>query len=133
MQAKKVTLSFRIFLVAAFASISYLATTRVGIHTFDINDKLNHVFAFLTLALLADFSWPVTKFNFAKVLSLLGYGIAIETVQYFLAYRSFSFFDVGADAIGLFLYWMAVPFLTNLPLLNSRWKADAVAKKSESI
>ncbi len=125
MQTKKTTLSFRLLLIAAFAGIFYLATTALRFPVIEnINDKVNHALAFFALALLADFSWPRTGFAAPKILSLLGYGLAIEIVQYFLPYRTFSLFDLGADALGLFLYWMTVPLLRKLPLLNSRWNTD---------
>jgi VanZ family protein len=87
-----------------------------------VNDKVEHAFAFFTLALLADFSWPESGLNLRKFFSLLGYGLAIEITQYFLPYRSCSAFDLGADAVGLCLYWMALPVLKNVPPLNLRWK-----------
>jgi len=87
-----------------------------------VNDKIEHAFAFFTLALLADFSWPKSGFNLRKSLSLLGYGLAIEITQYFLPPRDCSLFDLGADAVGLCVYWMALPVLKNVPPLNLRWK-----------
>jgi VanZ family protein len=35
---------------------------------------------------------------------LLGYGLAIEIIQYILPYRSFSLLDLAADAFGLLAY-----------------------------
>lgn len=125
MQTKKATLSFRVLLIAAFTGIFYLATTALRFPVIEnINDKVNHALAFFALALLADFSWPRSGFTARKILSLLGYGLVIEIAQYFLPYRAFSLFDLGADALGLFLYWMTVPLLRKLPLLKSRWNTD---------
>lgn len=126
MQTKKVILLSRFLLIAAFIVISYLATTKTDVPIVeDMNDKANHVLAFFALALLADFSWPASGFNAPKILSLLGYGLAIEIVQYFLPSRSFFFTDLGADITGLFLYWLTVPLLKTLPLFKGRWKLDS--------
>ena len=103
--------------------IIYLATTNREIPVVkDINDKINHAFAFYTLALLVDFSWPRTPFRAPKFCPLLAYGLVIEVVQYFLAYRTFSVLDLGADAVGLFFYWFTVPLLLRIAPLSRRWK-----------
>ncbi|MDH4162927.1 MAG: VanZ family protein [Nitrospirota bacterium] len=88
----------------------------------DINDKINHLAAFYTLALLVDFSWPKKDFLGLKAISLLGYGLAIEIAQYFLPQRNFSLLDLGADAVGLLLYLLSAPLLRNIPLLSMRFK-----------
>ncbi len=68
-------------------------------------DKLKHAFAFAVLAFL------LTQ-GYARALStvlftLLGVGLFIETVQWFLPYRDASFWDLSADAIGTILgFWM---------------------------
>ena len=123
MQTQKITRTFRFLLAATFITISYLATTSISIPGVEsVNDKIEHAFAFFTLAFLADFSLPESRFGPRKILSLLGYGLAIEITQYFLPYRTFSLFDLTADGVGLFLYWMAIPFLKKVPLLSQRWQ-----------
>lgn len=72
--------------------------------SFDHFDKLVHASTFLVLAFLADAGWPQHGFGRAKYLPLLGYGILIECVQYFIPNRSFDLLDVAADATGLLLY-----------------------------
>jgi VanZ family protein len=115
MQDKKVTFSCRIFLAAALITISYIAFSSSDMPEIaTISDKLNHFLAFLALSVLVDFSWPDTSFSGRKMLWLLGYGLGIEVVQYFLAYRSFSLFDLAADAAGMLLYRMTIPFLKTL-------------------
>jgi VanZ family protein len=122
-QAKRNTFLFRILLTAALVSISILATTSSEIPLIEnISDKVNHLVAFFVLALLVDFSWPESGFLAPKILSLLGYGLAIEIVQYFFPARSFSILDLAVDAAGLFLYRMAVPLLKTLPPCKGRWK-----------
>jgi len=123
MQTKKTTRGYRFLLAACLAVTAYLALTSSEIPVVaDVNDKVEHILAFFTLALLADFSWPHSGFGAAKSMSLLGYGLAIEITQYFLPYREFSLLDLSADAAGLFLYWLVVPALKAFFLFRSRWQ-----------
>jgi VanZ family protein len=122
MQPKKIIFLFRFSLLLAFIGGTVLATAKMDFPVVaTINDKAAHIFAFFVLALLLDFSFPATGFHTRKVLSLLGYGLAIEIVQYFLPYRTFSLLDLAADGIGLFLYRAMIPLLRKLPLLKDRW------------
>ena len=122
---KAMTLLSRSLLLTAIVSIGYLATTSRHIPVVeDVNDKINHCAAFFTLALLLDFSFPATRYGLSKALPLLGYGLSIEVVQYFLPYRSCSFFDLSADAAGLFLYWIMIPVFKRLPFLQERWNVN---------
>ena len=74
------------------------------------------------LALLADLSWPAMRFNGAKIILLLIYGVAIEFVQHFLPYRAASFLDIVADGLGILLYLPLALLLRTTGLLvgNSR-------------
>jgi VanZ family protein len=122
-QTKKTTQGYRFLLAVGLAVTSYLALTSREIPVVeDVNDKVEHVLAFCALALLADFSWPHSGFGAAKIISLFGYGLTIEIVQYFLPYRTFSLLDLSVDALGLFLYRLAVPALKIFFLFRSRWQ-----------
>lgn len=115
----------RVALVAALAVISYLAfTDRQFPALEDVNDKVGHVLAFGALALLSDFSFPDKRFSQAIVLSLLGYGLLIEVVQYFLPYRSASVLDLIADGAGIAVYALCVPVLKKVPLVRRRWESQ---------
>jgi len=119
-------ITFRLALVAAVAVVMHLATTKINYPVVEnMNDKVNHILAFYVLGLLADFSFPRKKFGLSKVLSLLGFGLLIEVIQYFLPYRTFSLYDLGADAAGLAVYWASLPALKHLPLLRRRWNIEA--------
>ncbi len=119
---KRFVLLFRIALAAAVLVISHLATTaRAYPVVEDLNDKVSHILAFAALGFLSDFSFPGTKFVPVTALSLMGYGLLIEAVQYFLPYRTASLLDWAADAAGLAVYLLAVPILKRIPLLNRRW------------
>ena len=118
-------MAFRSALGAAIIVVAYLATTPLHVPLVEnVNDKVNHVLAFFVLGLLADFSFPERGFGASKILALLGYGLLIEVVQYFLPYRSFSLYDLAADAVGLALYGCAVPAIKKLPWLRGRWQGQ---------
>jgi VanZ family protein len=119
-------ITFRLALLAALAVVMHLATTQMNYPVVEnMNDKVNHILAFYVLGFLADFSFPRKEFGFSKVLSLLGFGLLIEVIQYFLPYRTFSLYDLGADAAGLAVYWASLPALKHLPLLRRRWNIEA--------
>lgn len=100
----------------------YLATTRLNIPiAANLNDKVSHILAFYVLALLIDFSFPRRRFDFSKAMTLLSYGLLIECVQYFLPYRTFSLFDLSADAVALLAYQFSLPALKCIPWLRWRW------------
>ena len=119
-------ITFRLALVATLMVVMHLATTQMNYPVVEnMNDKVNHILAFYVLGFLADFSFPVKRFGLSKVLPVLGYGLLIEVIQYFLPYRSFSLYDLAADAAGLAVYWVSLPALKHLPLLRRRWSIEA--------
>lgn len=117
-----ILLVFRAGLLTAVTVVMYVATTRLNIPVVaSLNDKVTHILAFYALALLIDFSFPERRFDFSKVIALLGYGFLIECVQYFLPYRTFSLFDLSADLVGLLAYKLSMPGLKYIPWLRWRW------------
>ena len=114
---------FRTVFVATLVVVSYLATAQIDSPQLNqVNDKLLHLLAFGALALLLDFSFPQSGFGLRKAFALLGYGVLIEAVQYFLPNREFTFYDVLADAAGIALYRLGLPLTMHLPLLARRWQ-----------
>lgn len=114
-------LLFRLALALALVAITWLATTPRAVPVVeDINDKVSHVLAFLVLGLLADFAFPARGFGPSKILALLGYGLLVEAVQYFLPHRDSSLYDLAANAIGLALYGYLAPAIAKLPWLRRR-------------
>ena len=67
-------------------------------------DKLDHVLAFFTLALLAEQAFPGRSFWRGLVLGLLAFGVGIEIAQWFTPDREASLLDVMADGIGIAIY-----------------------------
>ena len=117
--ARSITAAARLALVAALAAITWLAATSLpppGLES--IWDKLQHVAAFLTLGLLADRSFPRTRFGAAKIAALLAYGVAIEALQYFLPWREASLPDILADAAGIALYAATRPLFLMIPVFR---------------
>jgi VanZ family protein len=114
---------FRIALAAAVSGITILATSPVSYPVVaDVNDKLNHVLAFLVLAWLTDASFPDKQFPLVLIFPLFAYGLAIEIIQYFLPFRMFSWYDVAADAAGLGCYKIFRYFWQRAPVRASTHK-----------
>ena len=88
-----------------------------GVSVFD----WDHALAFFTLAGLLDFSYPAIPFGGLKWTTLIGYGLLIEVVQYLLPSRTFSLFDLLADALGIGIYLASRPALQRVPFLSWRW------------
>ncbi|MBN8473875.1 VanZ family protein [Sulfuritalea sp.] len=118
--------AFRIAFAVTLVVVSYLAVTPAE-HKLShlVSDKLNHMAAFLVLAALLDFSFPREEFTLAKAGALLGYGLLIEIVQYFLPFRHFSMLDLAVDALGLAAYALLRPLCHRLPILRERWQGSA--------
>ena len=97
-----------VLLVLAIGAILWLALSAnppraAGLFDFD---KLNHLLAFFVLALLTDYAFPNATVSALKLLPLLGFGILIEVLQYWVGYRYFEWLDVAADAAGIVLFWV---------------------------
>lgn len=115
-------LVIRALFIGSVLGITYLALTGVSYPVLsDINDKLKHGAAFFTLGLLLDFSFPERPLGLAKIGGLLAYGVLLEVVQSATPARDPSFWDMGADALGLLLYATSTPLLRRLPILERRW------------
>lgn len=72
-------------------------------------DKANHFLAFFILYLLLSFAYPKLKLTCKSILLLL-FGLQIESVQHFLPFREFSFFDIFADGVGIGIGGFIYPF-----------------------
>ena len=96
----------RFVLVVCVATILWLALSPnppnpAGL--FDL-DKVNHVVAFFVLSLLADYSYLARSALVLKGVALLGFGLLIEGLQYWVGYRYFEIADLVADGGGILLY-----------------------------
>jgi hypothetical protein len=99
-------LTFRFGLLAYLAIISFLAFAPLTSDPGTGNDKANHLLAFVVLAWLADCAYPGRSLNrsWGKWAAILGFGLFIEAVQFFLPYREFSGWDLAVDGGGVLLY-----------------------------
>jgi VanZ family protein len=114
------TRTIRVLLAMALLVISYLAFTPLQTPVVvEFNDKLSHIFAFVVLAFLVDFSWPQTSWNPFKYVPLFGYGLFIEIVQALIPNRIFSTWDMLADLLGLLIYPLLLPLLLRIPLISA--------------
>ena len=68
-----------------------------------VNDKLGHFFVFLILGIWAQLGWKNSKHRIFLIGLLVLYGIAIESVQYFVPGRYFSLLDWLMDILGLII------------------------------
>jgi glycopeptide antibiotics resistance protein len=110
-------LLFRVALGLVLLIITWLAVTpSTPIVAGLMWDKGNHVFAFLVLAFLTDFSFP--RLGWINWLGLTGYGIALECLQWSLDYRYFELNDVFADILGIALYVTVSPLNKRIQFLR---------------
>jgi VanZ family protein len=104
------TAFFRAAFVLAFIFTTFMALVNPVDEPIllEVWDKLLHVTAFVTLAFLLDYSFPIQHIQRIwhpwQPLFLLGYGFAIEWMQSFTTYREASLDDVFADAVALLIY-----------------------------
>ncbi|MGY8854517.1 MAG: VanZ family protein [Pseudomonadales bacterium] len=99
----------KVLLVLAIGVILWLALSAnppraAGLFDFD---KLNHLAAFFVLAVLTEYAFPTLTAVALKLLPLLGFGMLIEVLQYWVGYRYFEWLDVVADLAGLVLFLFA--------------------------
>ena len=111
----KIILLARVGFVASSLGILWLALDPQPLKAalFDL-DKLNHLAAFMVLALLLDYSFPLSERFWLKWLPLLGFGALIELLQLLGGYRLFEWGDILADASGLVVYLVLRPRLRAL-------------------
>ena len=97
----------RTLLVLVVVAVLHLATTA---HAYPmvsaVSDKVNHMSAFFVLTGLVRFAFPRRGWRFALAV-LMGFGVLIEFIQYFLPYRESSGLDLMADLAGVVAYAVA--------------------------
>ncbi|MCD6653281.1 MAG: VanZ family protein [Sulfurovum sp.] len=108
LQKEIVTRSCRISFFAALIVIEYLATTARQIEVITHSwDKLNHLAAFAVLYVLLSGGYGGMSVR-ARLAVLMLFALQIEIVQAFIPGREFSFADIVADGIGIFIGWVHV-------------------------
>ena len=112
--SSRTAIAFRVAFTVGVAAIVWLATTKPEYEVMEqINDKVSHILAFVALSFLLDYSFPNRGFSIGDAMALLGFGLLIECIQYFIPYRTCSILDLGADGIGIALYGASKLLLRN--------------------
>jgi VanZ family protein len=104
MLLSSVLITSRLVFYSAIVVGCYLAFSPGGngLHSY-FNDKLMHAVGFFVMTVLAHLAHPQTWRKW-PVFGLIAFGLAIELVQGYLPYRSFSMWDWTADIFGILLY-----------------------------
>lgn len=102
----RMTIGFRLTLALAVLIMTWQSLASAPLGADSVNDKLAHFLAFVVLAFLADLGWEKARFNWIPAVLLTGYGALIEVMQSFVAGRTASLADLGADLLGLLAYWL---------------------------
>ena len=107
-------------LALAVLIMTWQSLTPAPLGADSVNDKLAHFLAFVVLAFLADAGWEDGQFGPAPMALLAGYGALIEILQSFVAGRTASLADLGADILGLLVYWLLLSPLIRRFLAQNR-------------
>ncbi len=100
----------RVAFGAYFTFLSWQLLTPVTLVSAGGWDKVYHFGAFFCLAGLAFVAWRQLNLR-AIFLALMAYAALTEVLQHFIAGRSFSLLDIGADALGIFCAAMTYTWL----------------------
>lgn len=87
------------------------------------NDKLMHAVGFFVMTVLAHLAHP-TVWRKWPVFGLIVFGLAIELVQGYLPYRSFSMWDWAADILGIAIYLVVAQHPVNAILAKYKYGLD---------
>jgi VanZ family protein len=85
-------------------SLLPMPSPKLGFILFDNIDKMEHALTYATLTLW--FAQICPKCTWARIgLKLLTLGVIIELLQGVTTYRNFSFWDIGANTLGILIGW----------------------------
>lgn len=117
---KHILLLSRLCFTVSLISVSYLALMPLSeLPDIQLWDKANHFIAFFVLSFLLYFSF--VEIGFCKVVMvLLSYGLLLEVLQRLTSFRTFSWFDLFADFIGIVVGFGFAYLLK--PYLNNNYK-----------
>lgn len=99
-QARALTLWRSAFLLSASIVLAGSVIDAGSSAVSGLDDKLQHLLAFAGLAAMARMGFPQLPVRTVLLPGLLGYGLLIECIQWFLPWREFSLPDLAADAAG---------------------------------
>ena len=85
-------------------SLLPMPSPKLGLILFDNIDKVEHALTYATLTLW--FAQICPRCTWAGIgLKLLTLGVIIELLQGVTTYRNFSFWDMGANTLGILIGW----------------------------
>jgi len=84
-------------------------------------DKLGHALAYATLMYWWAQLLVVTRSRLWLAAGLIGLGVALEYMQGWTGWRTFDYFDMLADAVGIMAGWILAMILPNILLLIDRY------------
>ena len=97
---------FKVIFYLALLLGSYLAFSPLDASfQTKFNDKALHFLGFFVMSLCAQLAHPTARFTLLA-LGLISFGLLIELIQAYLPYRSFSWWDLAADAAGIGCYFI---------------------------
>lgn len=73
---------------------------------FENADKVEHAFAYATVAFWLCAIYLTVRSRVVVIVALIGLGVALEYVQDWTGYRSFDVMDMLADTVGVLLGWL---------------------------
>lgn len=120
----KVLVLSRLVFYSAIIGGCYLAFSPGGntLHN-HFNDKLMHAVGFFVMTGLAHLAHPQSWRKW-PMLGLIVFGLAIELVQGYLPYRSFSMLDWAADILGIVAYLIVAQHVVSAILARYRYGLD---------
>lgn len=104
------------FLSLAFSLFCAVLPTDEMPRSLPVGGVILHMLAFFVMAALIDRSYPDMTVA-CKIVILLVFGVIIETVQYFISYRTASPWDVLIDTAGMASYFLLARRLLQTRLL----------------
>lgn len=88
---------YKFLLIAFLTIIFYLAFSHPPqFISENTNDKMDHILAFMVLTCLS-----IQVFKKHPIRFVIFIGLFIEFIQYFIPFRTASFYDILADLVGL--------------------------------
>ena len=103
-----------LFAAILFASLYLSLTPIANAVPAVLNDKLVHMVSYFILILTFDFSVKSGEAIFVKAIFVFVYSCAIEYAQGFVPGREVSFWDIVANAVGIFSFVLCVPLLKRI-------------------
>lgn len=94
---------------------------------FEDSDKVQHIAAYTVLTAWWMQLWLARGRRIGLALGLMALGVAIEFAQAATGYRTYSYGDMAADAIGIALGWLAAP--PRLPNLLA-WLQQSLSRRT---